>query len=163
VQLAKYFGADVTAVCSGPNRELVESLGADRSIDYTKQDFSEQREAYDVVFDTVGLAPYAACMRALKKDGAYLQAVAEPGLALRMAWTALTSQRRVVGGGPEANSEDLHRLAELAMEGKIVPTIDQTFLLEQIAEAHSHVDTGHKRGNVVIRPLRVLVHEAEAA
>lgn len=162
VQLAKHFGAEVTAVCSGANLELCRSLGADATIDYTKRDFSEDRQAYDVVFDTVGKASYGACMRALKKDGTYLQAVATPAMQLRMALTALTGRRKVVGGGPAPVSEDLELLKKLVEATEIVPVIDRTFSLEQIADAHRYVDTGHKKGNVVIRLLRALCPEVEA-
>jgi NADPH:quinone reductase-like Zn-dependent oxidoreductase len=150
VQLAKHFGAEVTAVCSGPNHGLVRDLGASETIDYRNEDFSQNRGAYDVVFDVVGLASYAACLRALKSDGTYLQAVAAPGIALRMGWTAMISQRKTVGGGPRPLVDDLEFLGELVVAGKLMAVIDRTYTLDQIVEAHRYVDTGHKRGNVVI-------------
>lgn len=150
VQLAKYFGADVTGVCSTANLELVKSLGADKVIDYTKEDFAKNGESYDVIFDAVGKGSYSDCIRSLKKDGTYLQAVAAPGISLRMRWTSMTSRKKLVGGGPPPKSEDLVFLKELIETGKIKPVIDKCYPLEQIVEAHRYVDTGHKKGNVVI-------------
>src|SRR5574341_1341607 len=150
VQLARDFGAEVTGVCSTANLELVRSLGADKVIDYTKEDFTKSGETYDVIFDTVGKASYSGCLRSLKKDGTYLQAVSAPGISMRMRWTAMTSSRKLVGGGPPPKSEDLVFLKELIEAGKIKPVIDRVYPLEQIVEAHRYVDKGHKKGNVVI-------------
>jgi NADPH:quinone reductase-like Zn-dependent oxidoreductase len=150
VQLAKYFGAEVTGVCSTANLELVKSLGADKVIDYTQEDFTENGETYDVIFDTVGKASYSGCLRSLKEDGTYLQAVSAPGISMRMRWTAMTSSRKLVGGGPPPKSEDLLFLEELVEAGKIKPVIDRVYPMEQIIEAHRYVDQGHKKGNVVI-------------
>jgi NADPH:quinone reductase-like Zn-dependent oxidoreductase len=150
VQLASYFGAEVTGVCSTANLELVKSLGADQVIDYTQENFARNGETYDVIFDTVGKASYSDCLRSLKKDGAYLQAVAAPGISLRMRWTSMTSRRKLVGGGPPPKSEDLIFLKELIEAGEIKPVIDRCYPLEQIVEAHRYVDTGRKKGNVVI-------------
>lgn len=150
VQLARYFGAEVTGVCSTSNMELVKSLGADKVIDYTREDFARNGETYDVIFDTVGKSFYPDCMRSLKKDGTYLQAVSAPGISMRMRWTSMTSSRKLVGGGPPPKSEDLVFLRELFEAGKIKPVIDRRYPLEQIVEAHRYVDTGRKKGNVVI-------------
>jgi NADPH:quinone reductase-like Zn-dependent oxidoreductase len=125
-------------------------LGADRVIDYTKEDFTKNGETYDVIFDTVGKASYSGCLRSLKKDGTYLQAVSAPGISMRMRWTSMTSSRKLVGGGPPPNSEDLVFLKELIEAGKIKPVIDRVYPLERIVEAHRYVDKGHKKGNVVI-------------
>jgi NADPH:quinone reductase-like Zn-dependent oxidoreductase len=130
--------------------ELVKSLGADRVIDYTQEDFTKNGETYDVIFDTVGKASYSGCLKSLKKDGAYLQAVAAPGISLRMQWTSMTSSKTLVGGGPPPKSEDLVFLQELVEAGKIKPVIDRCYPLEQIVEAHRYVDKGHKKGNVII-------------
>jgi NADPH:quinone reductase-like Zn-dependent oxidoreductase len=154
VQLAKYFGAEVTGVCSTANLELVKSLGADRVIDYTQEDFSKNGETYDVIFDTVGKASYTGCLRSLKEDGTYLQAVAAPGISLRMKWTALISSKKLIGGGPPPKSEDLVFLKELVEAGKLKPVIDRRYPLEQIVQAHRYVDKGHKKGNVVIKILQ---------
>ena len=150
VQLAKHFGAKVIGVCSTANLELVKSLGADKVIDYTKEDFSQKAELYDVIFDTVGKIPYATAMRALKKAGTYLQAVAAPGISLRMWWTSRTSRKKTVGNGPPPNADDLVHLAKLVKAGKLKPIIDRQYELKQIATAHQYVDTGRKKGNVVI-------------
>jgi NADPH:quinone reductase-like Zn-dependent oxidoreductase len=150
VQLAKYFGASVIGVCSTVNLELVRSLGADQVIDYTKENFAKSGQTYDVIFDVVGLAAYADCMKSLKPKGTYLQAVSAPGISLRMRWTALTSNKRLVGGGPPPKVDDLVFLQELVATGQLKVVIDQSYPLEQIAEAHRYVDTGRKRGNVVI-------------
>jgi NADPH:quinone reductase-like Zn-dependent oxidoreductase len=150
VQLAKYFGAEVTGVCSTANLEWVKSLGADRVIDYTQEDFTKNGETYDVIFDAVGKASYPGCLRSLKKDGTYLQAVSAPGISMRMRWASMTSSRKLIGGGPSPKSEDLVFLQELVEAGKIKPVIDRVYPLEQIVEAHRYVDKGHKKGNVVI-------------
>ena len=150
VQLAKHFGADVIGVCSTANLELVKSLGADKVIDYTQEDFSQSGEPYDVIFDTVGKIPYATAMHALKEDGTYLQAVSGPAISLRMWWTSLTSRRKTVGGGPPPDAKDLVCLGELVEAGKLKPVIDRQYPLAQMADAHQYVDTGRKKGNVVI-------------
>jgi NADPH:quinone reductase-like Zn-dependent oxidoreductase len=125
-------------------------LGADKVIDYTQEDFTKNGETYDVIFDTVGKSSYSDCLRSLKNDGTYLQAVAAPGISLRMRWTSMTSSQKLVGGGPPPKSEDLVFLQELIEAGKIKPVIDRCYPLEQIVEAHRYVDKGHKKGNVVI-------------
>jgi NADPH:quinone reductase-like Zn-dependent oxidoreductase len=130
--------------------ELVKSLGADKVIDYTTEDFAKNGETYDVIFDTVGKSSYSDCIRSLKQDGTYLQAVSAPGISMRMRWTSMTSSKKLVGGGPPPKSKDLVFLKELVETGKIKPVIDRRFPLEQIVEAHRYVDKGHKRGNVVI-------------
>ena len=150
VQLAKHFGAEVTGVCSGANVDMVRSLGADKVIDYTKEDFAKSGETYDVIFDAVGKASYSDCIRSLKEKGTYLQAVAAPGISIRMRWTAVTSGKKLVGGGPPEKAEDLVFLGELIEAGKIKPVIDRRYPLEEIVEAHRYVDKGHKKGNVVI-------------
>lgn len=150
VQLAKYFGAYVTGVCSTANLELVKSLGADRVIDYTKENFAQNGQTYDVIFDTVGKASYSACINALNKNGTYLQAVAAPGMSLRMQWTALTTGKKMVGGGPPLKTEDMVYLQELMEASHIKAVIDRRYPLEQMVKAHRYVDTGRKKGNVII-------------
>ncbi|MEA3439717.1 MAG: NAD(P)-dependent alcohol dehydrogenase [Chloroflexota bacterium] len=146
VQLAKYFGAEVTGVCSTTNLELVKSLGADKVIDYTKEDFSKSGETYDVIFDTVGKSSFSDCKRSLKKNGFYLEALMKMSNLLRGLWTSI----KVIGGGASETKEDLNFLKELIEEGKIKSVIDRHYPLEQTAEAHRYVDQGHKKGNVVI-------------
>jgi NADPH:quinone reductase-like Zn-dependent oxidoreductase len=150
VQLAKYFGAEVTGVCSTPHVELVKSLGADTVIDYTPEDFTKSGVTYDVIFDAVGKSSFAGCMRSLKKAGIYLQAVAAPALGVRMRWAALTSSKTLLGGTAVPKAEDLVYLKGLVEAGKFQPVIDRCFPLAHMVEAHRYVDTGHKQGNVVI-------------
>lgn len=150
VQLAKYFGAEVTGVCSTTNLELVKSLGADQVIDYTAEDFSARAEQYDVIFEAVDKSSFSACMRALKKDGIYLN-IAVPVPSPQMIWTKMTSSKKLMlGENPPESAEDLIFLKELVEAGKLKPVIDRRYPLEQIVEAHRYVDKGHKKGNVVI-------------
>ena len=150
VQLAKYFGAEVTGVCSTSNVELVKSLGADRVIDYTAEDFSNQREMYDVIFEAVDKSSFSACMKALKKNGIYLNVVT-PVAGLRMLWTKMTTNKKLMlGESVPEKAEYLTFLKELVEAGKLKAVIDRCYPLEQIVEAHRYVDKGHKKGNVVI-------------
>jgi NADPH:quinone reductase-like Zn-dependent oxidoreductase len=150
VQIARYFGAEVTGVCGTANLELVASLGADKVIDYTKEDFTKNGETYDVIFDAVGKSPFSDCMRSLKKEGIYLHAVATPAVMLRMRWVSMMSGKKLIGGTAIPETENLSFLKELAEAGKLKPVIDRCYPLEQIAEAHRYVEKGHKKGNVVI-------------
>ncbi len=150
VQLARYFGAEVTGVCSTANVELVKSLGADQVIDYTAEDFSTEDETYDVIFEAVDKSSFSACMRALKKDGIYVN-ITTPLPSMQMLLTQMTSSKRLMLGenAPES-AEDLIFIKELVETGKLKPIIDRCYPLEQIVEAHRYVDKGHKKGNVVI-------------
>jgi NADPH:quinone reductase-like Zn-dependent oxidoreductase len=151
VQLAKYFGAEVTGDCSISNFDLVKSLGADKVIDYIKEDFSENNKTYDIIYDTVGKSPFSDCLRSLQKEGYYLRAVHLTLLSiLRGLWTGLISRRKVIGGIASTKDEDLIFLRELFESGKIKAVIDKRYPLEQIAEAHRYIEKGHKKGNVVI-------------
>ncbi|MCP4439717.1 MAG: NAD(P)-dependent alcohol dehydrogenase [Aureispira sp.] len=153
VQLAKHFGAEVTAVCSAGNFELVKSLGADKVIDYTKEDFGENENVYDVVFETVGKSSFSSCKKALKKGGILLEAASGMKGMLRALWPSSLSKVKVVSGVMSETAEDLIFFKELIEKGKIKAVIDKTYSLEQIADAHEHVDTGHKKGNVVIKVI----------
>ena len=146
VQIAKYFGAEVTGVCSTTNLDMVKSLGADNVIDYTKEDFSKSGKTYDIVFDTVGKSSYSDVKRSLKKKGIYLQAVIKLTHMIR----SLGSSIKVVSGVATENVEDLVFLKELVEAGNLKSVIDRTYPFEQIVEAHRYVDKGHKKGNVVI-------------
>jgi len=147
VQLAKYFGAEVTGVCSTANLDLVKSLGADKVIDYTIEDFAKPT-TYDVVFDTVGKSGFLRSMKSLKKKGVYLSAVALAPV-LRKVWASITG-KRIVGGISKPKTDDLVFLKELIEAGNLRSVIDRRYPLEQIAEAHRYVEKGHKNGNVVI-------------
>lgn len=151
VQLAKYFGAEVTGVCSTQNIAMVKSLGADKVIDYKKEDFSKSCEAYDIVFDTVGKSPFAGCVKSLKKNGYYLRVVhMSLSPVLQGLWVSMTSSKKVIGGGINETAEDLIFLKSIIEAGQLKPVIDRSYPLEEIAEAHSYVEKGHKKGNVVI-------------
>ncbi|MDF2682691.1 MAG: NAD(P)-dependent alcohol dehydrogenase [Brevibacillus sp.] len=152
VQLAKYFGAEVTGVCSTMNVELVRSLGADKLIDYTKEDFTQSGETYDIIFDTVGKSSFSGCVKSLMQKGFYLRAVhMELSPIVRGLWTSMTSSKKVIGGTARIEKwEDLIFLKELIEAGKIKSVIDRRYPLEQISEAHRYVEKGHKKGNVVI-------------
>ena len=149
VQLAKHFGAEVTGVCSTTNLEMVKSLGADKVIDYTKEDFSRRGETYDIIFDAAGKSPFSGCVISLKQKGSYLR-VFHVGLSpiVRGFWTSMTSEKKIIGGTSNENTEDLLFLKELIEAGEIKPVIDRRYLLKQIAEAHRYVEKGHKKGNV---------------
>ncbi|MFN8387085.1 MAG: NAD(P)-dependent alcohol dehydrogenase [Anaerolineales bacterium] len=151
VQLAKYFGAEVTGVCSSANLELVKSLRADKVIDYTKQDFKTMPKTYDMILDAVpGKSSFLECKNSLKPEGLYL---AVAGGLKEMAQTALPSKKsgkRVLAGSPPERSEDLIFIKELVEAGSLKPVIDKYYPLEQTADAHRYVDQGHKKGNVVI-------------
>jgi NADPH:quinone reductase-like Zn-dependent oxidoreductase len=150
VQLAKYFGAEVTGVCSTTNLEMVKSLGADKVIDYTKEDFTESGETYDIIFDTVGKTSFSRSIRSLRKNGFYLLGVFKLSALVGKLWLSMTSSKKVIiGSGPET-AEDLIFLKDIIEAGNIKPVIDRSYQLEQMAEAHRYVDKGHKKGNVVI-------------
>ena len=150
VQIAKYYGAEVTGVCSGANVDLVKSLGADRVIDYTKEDFTNGDKTYDIIYDAVGKTSFSKCKDSLKPGGIYLDGPSGPGGFFRMAWTAVFGDKRVYAGTPAERKEELIFLKELIEVGKLRPAIDRSYPLEQAAEAHRYVDKGHKKGNVVI-------------
>lgn len=153
VQLAKYFGARVTGVCSTGNIELVKSLGADEVVNYTREDFSKGGQVYDVVFDTVGKSGVRRTLRSLKRGGFYLRAAAI-GLSplLGGMWASFTGAARVVGGMVSGSAADQAFLKGLIEAGKLRTVIDRTYSLEDIVEAHRYVDGGHKKGHVVIVP-----------
>jgi NADPH:quinone reductase-like Zn-dependent oxidoreductase len=151
VQLAKYFGAEVTGVCSTSNLELIKSIGADKVVDYTKEDFTKNNEKYDVIFCTVGKSPFSGSVKSLKKHGIYLRAVSLTlSSMLHELWTNITTNKKVIGGVAGENVEDLVFLRGLIEGGNLKPVIDRTYPLEEIVEAHRYVEKGHKKGNVVI-------------
>lgn len=150
VQLAKHYGAEATGVCSAANADLVRSLGATHVIDYGKEDFTQNGETYDVIMDTVGTAPYSRCKKSLKKRGRLLLVMGGLPDLLRIPWVNLTSAKRIIGGPKGGRPEQLRFLAELAEAGEFRPFIDRRYPFDQIVEAHRYVDSGRKRGNVII-------------
>lgn len=149
VQLAKLEGAEVTAVDSGAKLDMLTSLGADHVVDYTREDFSEGSDVYDVIFDVVGKISFSRSNDVLKEDGTYL--LANPvSQILQALWTRMRSGKRVVMQTSSPTIGDLVYLRELIEEGKIGTVIDRTYPLEQIVEAHRYVESGKKLGNVVI-------------
>ncbi len=149
VQLAKHFGAEVTGVCSTQNIELVQSLGADRVIDYTQEDFTQRGEMYDIIFDTVGKRSFSQCKGVLKENGRYLPTTGLKNNFLHI-WTAIFGNKKVVSGMSVEKNAALVFLKELIEADKLQIIIDRRYPLEQIAEAHRYVENGHKKGNVVI-------------
>jgi len=150
VQLAKYFGTEVTGVDSTRKLDMLRSIGADQVIDYTQEDFTKSGQIYDVIFDVVGKSSFSDCVRSLKQNGRYL--LANPGLSqmVRGRWTSMTSGKKVIFGAASPKTEDLIFLKELIEAGKIKSVIDRRYPLEQTAEAHRYVERGQKTGNVVI-------------
>jgi len=150
IQLAKNMVAEVTAVCSSANFELVKSLGADKVIDYTKKDFTGNRERYDVVFDTLGISPLGNTLRSLKKGGKALLASAGVGTMISGAVRSAFGNKKIVSGVIKETSEDMNYFRQLMEEGRLKAGIDRIYTLKQISEAHAYVDKGHKKGNVII-------------
>ena len=151
VQLAKYFGAEVTGVCSTANLEMVKSLGADKVIDYTQEDFTKSGETYDIMYETVGKTSISKGKKLLKKNGIYIGG--SSGLLIGFAqllWTSISSRKKVIVGVAAERKEDLIFIKELIEKGKFKAVIDKQYPLEKIVEAHRYVDKGHKKGNVAI-------------
>jgi NADPH:quinone reductase-like Zn-dependent oxidoreductase len=150
VQVAKHWGAEVTAVDSTSKLDMLKSIGADYVIDYTKEGFTDNGEIYDVIFDVVGKAPWSSINRSLKENGTYLCGYPTVSRSLRGRWMARRSNRTYVGGSASDNVEDLIHLKGLIEEGIIKAVIDRSYPLEDIVEAHIYVESGQKIGNVVI-------------
>jgi NADPH:quinone reductase-like Zn-dependent oxidoreductase len=155
VQLARYYGAEVTGVCSTANLEMVHSLGADQVIDYSQEDFTENGKTYDIIFDTVGKRSFSNCKSSLTDEGIYISTVPTPVMMLQALLSAKSSGKKVrfVAAGLRPASEkikDLDFLTELIGAGKLKPVIDRVYPFDQIVEAHRYVEQGHKKGNVVI-------------
>jgi NADPH:quinone reductase-like Zn-dependent oxidoreductase len=156
VQLAKRFGAHVTAVCSAANLELVKSLGAGEALDYAREDFSKAGRVYDIVFDTVGKSGYWRSLRSLKRGGFYVRVGGSGRLTsiligtLGELWASITGAAKVVGGVARTAAGDQSTLKDLIEAGTLRTVIDRRYPLERIAEAHRYVEAGHKKGNVVI-------------
>jgi NADPH:quinone reductase-like Zn-dependent oxidoreductase len=155
VQLAKYYGAEVTGVCSTANLAWVKSLGADQVIDYTREDFTKNGKTYDIIFDTVGNRSFSECKGSLVERGVFLTTGVMPGNMLHVLWTSRTGGKRAMfaatGLRPaREKAKDLVFLTEIIGSGKLKAVIDRCYPLEQIVDAHRYVGQGHKKGNVVI-------------
>jgi NADPH:quinone reductase-like Zn-dependent oxidoreductase len=149
VQIARHLGAEVTAVCSGANADLVASLGA-RVIDYTKQDVRTLGETFDVIFETIGSMTFADVLPLLAPRGVFATAVMAPADIWPMLWGPARKGRRIVGGEAEPTNDKLAELAALAAQGTLQPVIDSRYTLDTIRDAHARVDTKRKRGDVVV-------------
>lgn len=150
VQLAKSYGAIVTGVCSTANIALVKSIGADAVLDYTKEDFKQNAEVYDVIFDAVNTINISRALPSLSKNGSLILSAAGMPEMLQGLWISMTSKRKVMSGVINHTKADIVFLKELIEAGKYKAVIDRTYPLEQIAEAHAYVEKGHKKGNVAI-------------
>ena len=150
VQLAKHFGAEVTGVDSTEKMDMLRSIGADHVIDYTKEDYTNNGETYDLIIDVVGKSSVARRLKLLKQEGYYFLAYAGLSHIVLGMWISLTSNKKLKIESASQTKEDLLFLKELIDAGKIKSVIDRHYSLEQTAEAHRYVETGNKKGNVVI-------------
>ncbi|MGB3703288.1 MAG: NAD(P)-dependent alcohol dehydrogenase [Anaerolineales bacterium] len=150
VQLARHFGAEVTAVDSTGKLDMLRSIGADQVIDYTQEDFTERGEIYDVIFDVIGTISLTRSERSITKNGTYLLANPLGSQMVQGLWTRMTSSKKVIMETASGTVADLNFLRELIEAGKIKSVIDRTYPLDQIVEAHRYVEKGGKEGNVVI-------------
>ena len=156
IQLAKEFGADVTAVCSGKNTELVLDLGADQVFDYTKNELEKSNQKFDVIFDTVGKMSFSKSKKHLKNRGVFLSPVLKLNILITMIFGNLFSSKKLKFSATglrkkELQIRDMIKIKNLLETGKIKTVIDQVYALEEIQEAHKYVDLGHKKGNVIIK------------
>jgi NADPH:quinone reductase-like Zn-dependent oxidoreductase len=150
VQLAKHFGAHVTAVDSTSKLEMLQSIGADSVVDYTKEDFTERNETYSFILDLPSKAPFSAAIQSLTSNGTYIFTNGSLATSLRGRWTSIRSDKKVLGGGTWPKTADLTYLAGLLEAGTIKTVIDRTFSLEEVVEAHRYVEAGGKKGNIVL-------------
>jgi NADPH:quinone reductase-like Zn-dependent oxidoreductase len=150
VQLAKYYGAEVTGVCGTPRSEFVKALGADQVIDYTQEDFTKNGETYDLIFDILGKSSFSRCKNSLKQNGRYLLASFKMRQLVQMLWTSIVGDKKVICALSSESPKDLIFIKELVEAGKIKSIIDRCYPWEQIAEAHRYVEEGLKKGHVVI-------------
>jgi NADPH:quinone reductase-like Zn-dependent oxidoreductase len=150
VQIAVATGAEVTAVCSGANAAIIQQLGAAEVVDYTRVDFANDSKRYDVIADTVGNAPYSRVRHLLTPQGRLLMVLATLPDMLRAPLVNATSRHRLVAGPAAERADDLRTLVDMAVDGRFTPLIDSRFTLDEIAAAHARVESGRKRGNVVV-------------
>jgi len=152
VQIAKYYGAEVTGVCSGRNVELVKSLGADHVIDYTQTDFTNNGQTCDVIFDAIGKSSFSACKKALLPKGVYMTTVPTLTIIKDILWTMLWGSKKAkfTTAGLKQNKDNLNFVQSLAEAGHLKAVLDRCYPLDDIVEAYRYVDTERKRGNVLI-------------
>ena len=150
IQIAKYFGAEVTGVCSTVNLDLVKSLGADKVIDYRKDDFTKNDEKYDIILDTVGKNSFSQSKQCLNKNGKYLLTAGGLRDRLLMLWTGIFGGKKMITGMSIEKTESLIFIKKLIEEERIKLVTDRCYKLEKIAKAHDYVEKGHKKGNVII-------------
>ncbi|MCB9284322.1 MAG: NAD(P)-dependent alcohol dehydrogenase [Lewinellaceae bacterium] len=150
LQLAKYYGAEVTAVCSTPGMDYVRTLGADHVIDYTREDFTQNGRQYDLIFDVLGRSSFNRCKSSLTPKGRLVYVSFKMKQLLQMGWTALSRGRKVICAMTVENTADLEQVRSLAETGKLKVILDQTFPPEQAAAAHRLVENGGRKGSVVI-------------
>ena len=151
VQIAKHYGAEVTGVCSTVNLEMVRSIGADHVIDYTKEDFTENADSYDVIFDVVRKNTFSNCKKALTSKGIYITTHMSPGLILEMKLNSNPDSKRSISMWGDVNGEDLGQVSKLLESEVIVPVIDRIYPMEEIADAHRYVEKGHAKGKVILK------------
>ena len=151
VPIAKSFGAEVTGVCSTRNLDLVRSIGADRVIDYTRENFTQKGVYYDLIFDAVGKSSFSDCKCALSPKGIYVTTNFSPTLALLGLWISMTGSRKMIPMFPKGPSRNIRELfEELLKAGKLTPVIDRCYILNEVPEAFRYYEKGHARGRVVI-------------
>lgn len=150
VQLAKHYGAEVTGVCGTPRMEFVKSLGADKVIDYTQEDFTKNGETYDVIFDVLGKSSFSACHHSLTSNGIYLLVSFKTGQVLQMLWTSLFSSKKVICALSPEKTDDIVLVKDLIEAGEVTTVVDRCYPLEQAADAHRYSEAGHRKGHVVI-------------
>lgn len=153
LQLARYFGAEVTAVDRTGKLDMLRSIGADHVIDYTNHDYTKSAETYDIIFDVMGKSSFPGCVNLLRQNGRYL--IGNPGLTqlVRGSWISKRTSKKVIFGAAQQKTEDLVYLKDLIEAGKIKSVIDRCYPLEQVPEAHRYVESGQKKGNVTISLL----------
>lgn len=151
VQLSKYFNTEVTGVCSTKNMEMVKALGADKVIDYTKEDFIQRNESYDIIFDTVSKNSFSKCKSVLTPNGQYIDTAVSFTRIMQSLWTKWLSKKKLIFGMSVNKTEALNFIKGLVENGKLKTIIDGYYTLEQITEAHAYVESGHKKGNIVIK------------
>ena len=151
VQIAKSYGADVTGVCSTRNLDTVHSIGADKVIDYTQEDFTQSEGRYDLIVDAVRKSSFSDCKRALTSEGTYVTTAVSPALILQQQWVSMTGSQKMVPMVPKKLvTRDLQELKDLLEAGEIKPVIDRRYTLSELPEALRHYGTGHARGKIVI-------------